>query len=99
MKTTIHTYSAALDAIQKNGYLFNVGQIALPVLYQLGMAEKSRIIKVSFDSWPIRGFGKGVGEWFQVFELVELPIARCRSCGMDCKCIKETAGYICELCQ
>lgn len=67
---SITTYAQAIDAIRSNGYLFNVGQIAQNVLTQLFMATREGILKVSQDSWPIRGCGQGSGEWEMVFEQI-----------------------------
>lgn len=66
---SITTYAQAIDSINLNGYLFNVGQIAQPVLNQLFMAARQGSIKISLDSWPIRGCGQGSGEWEMVFEM------------------------------
>lgn len=70
-KYSINTYVQAIERIKTNGCLFDTGQIAPIVKYQLHLAEINGDIKTSFDSWPIRGFGNDSGEWRRVFEFTE----------------------------
>ena len=64
---TIDSYPLALEAIKQNGCLFDVGQITQSVIKQLYM--DCLVIKVTQDSWPIRGCGRNSGAWVTVFEL------------------------------
>lgn len=66
---TIRSYPAAIERLERDGYLFDVGQIDGRVVSQLYMARNEGLIRVTQDSWPIRGCGRGSGEWRTVYEL------------------------------
>lgn len=51
----LSSYQTAEDRIRSNGHIFDVGQISPEVLSQLYMGVSLGIIRVSRDSWPIRG--------------------------------------------
>jgi hypothetical protein len=65
------TYPEAIEKIAKDGHLFDLDQISISVISQLFMARDKGIIKISYDSYPIRGQGRGSGEWVRVFELIK----------------------------
>jgi len=52
---TITTYAAAMARIEKHGHLFDVGQIAPPVITQLYLSMRTGKLKSVRDTWPIRG--------------------------------------------
>lgn len=63
------TYDDAIGRIRKDGHLFDVGQISESVITQLYHSPST--VKVDYDSWPIRGCGKGSGEWKRIFKLIK----------------------------
>jgi hypothetical protein len=68
-RITIHSYQTVIERIERDGHIFDLGQIVQGVIGQLFMAQNSGSIRVVEDSWPIRGCGRGSGEWRRVFEL------------------------------
>jgi len=53
----INTFAEALARIERDGQLYDVGQIAAPALRQLGLAAQMGIVVKTRDSWPIPGGG------------------------------------------
>lgn len=54
LRYSINTWGEAMQRIEQDGYLFDVGQIAADVVTYLHRA-KGRI-RVTRDSYPIRGY-------------------------------------------
>lgn len=59
----------AASRMEADGHLFDVGQIDGPTLSQLHLAQRLGQIKITRDSWPIRGCGPDSGEQVTVFQL------------------------------
>lgn len=68
---TIRSYLTVLERLERDGHVFDLGQIAPGVISQLYMARREGKINVTEDSWPIRGCGRNSGEWRMVYELTE----------------------------
>ena len=61
-------YSQVIDKIKQNGFIFDLG-LTDSVTTQLFMDRNRGKIKISYDSYPIRGCGRDSGEWVRVFQL------------------------------
>lgn len=65
----IDSYAKAEDRMRSNGYIFDVGQISPSVRAELYLGEKLGLIKITSDSWPIRGLAVNPNDKRVVFEL------------------------------
>lgn len=52
---SLDSYQTAEDRMRTAGHIFDVGQIAPSVMSQLYAGVHLGLLKVSRDSWPIRG--------------------------------------------